>query len=203
MDGLYFFWLGWIGWIWLTFIMDKNNPNRLRWAVCLLAVIFAAPHTVDLLDFECHLSVFPIAFFIFLETRKKRTGSFLYLFLTSFIVMLAYTSFLMFELFDPVWVLFDRKIMLGAIGFYLAVLLHKDCHNRMLTLITGFLQGDILFSVVLSQFDFPYAVASMTFMDITVISMGMLIAWSAVESIMAVMSKSALNEAEGEEQKTS
>ncbi|WP_079509569.1 YphA family membrane protein [Mesobacillus jeotgali] len=203
MEGLYFYWLAWIGWIWLTFIMDKNDPNRSRWAVCLLAVIFAAPYTVDLLFFECHLSVFAIAFFIFSETRKKRTGSFLYLFLTSFIVMLAYTSFLMFELFDPVWVLFDRKIMLGAAGFYLAILLHKDYHNRMLSLITGFLQGDILFSVVLSQFNFPYAVASMTFMDITFISMGMLIAWSAVESIIAVMSKSTLNEAEGEEQKTS
>ncbi|CAM4062439.1 hypothetical protein [Mesobacillus thioparans] len=203
MEGLYFYWLAWIGWIWVTFIMDKNHRHRQKWALWLLAVIIAAPYKVDILFFELHMSAVPIAMFIFFETRRKKTGSFLYLFLTSFIIMLAYTSFLMFELFDPVWVLFDRNIMLGATGFYLAILLHKEKHDRLLALLTGFLQGDIIFSVVLSRFNFPHAVASMGFMDLLFISGWMLIAWSAVESVIAVMSKSTLNEAEGEEQKTS
>ncbi|MBT2677699.1 hypothetical protein J7E38_01725 [Bacillus sp. ISL-35] len=203
MEGLYFYWLAWIGWVWVTFIMDKNHPDRRKWAVCLLAVIIAAPYKVDFLIFEFHMSAFPIAIFIFMETRRKKTGSFLYLFITSFIIMLAYTSFLMFELFDPVWVLFDRKLMLGAAGFYLAILLHKSRQDRMLALVTGFLQGDILYSAVLWRFNFPYEVASMTFMDILFISSGMLITWSAVESFISIMSKTTLNEAEGEEQKTS
>lgn len=100
MEGLYFYWLAWIGWVWTTFFMNKYNPLRLKWTVMLLAVIFAAPFTVDVLIFELHLSAFAIAIFIFLETRRKKTGSFLYLFLSAFIIMLAYTSFLMFELFD-------------------------------------------------------------------------------------------------------
>ncbi|MCM3122212.1 MULTISPECIES: hypothetical protein [unclassified Mesobacillus] len=203
MEGLYFYWLAWIAWIWVTFIMGKNHPNRLKWAICLLAVIIASPYKVDFLFFKFHLSAFPIAIFIFMETKRKKTGSFLYLFLTSFIIMLAYTSFLMFELFDPVWVLFDRKLMLGAAGFYLAILLHKGGQDRMLALVTGFLQGDILYSAVLWRFNFPYEVASMTFMDILFISSGMLIAWSAVESLISIMSKTTLSEAEGEEQKTS
>ncbi|MBT2682046.1 hypothetical protein [Bacillus sp. ISL-37] len=203
MEGLYFYWLAWIGWIWTTFFMNKDNPLRLKWTAMLLAVILAAPFTVDVFIFELHLSAFAIAFFIFWETRRKKTGSFLYLFLTSFIIMLAYTSFLMFELFDPVWVLFDRKIMLGAAGFYLAVLLHKDGHDRILALISGFSQGDILFSAILWKFNFPYAAASMVFMDILFISLGLLIAWSAIESIIAVMSGSTINQVEGEEQKTS
>lgn len=201
MEGLYFYWLAWIGWVWATFFMDKDHPLRLKWAVFLLSVIFTASYKVDFLFLEFHLSVFTIFLFIFLETRRKRAGSFLYLFLSSFIIMLAYTSFLMFELFDPVWVLFDRRIMLGAAGFYLAVLLHKDRHNRILSLISGFLQGEILFSVILLKFNFPYAVASLAFMDILFISLGMLLAWSAVESIIAVMSRNTLNEVEGEEQR--
>jgi hypothetical protein len=203
MEGVYFYWLAWIGWIWTTFFMNKNNPLRLKWAIMLLAVIIVAPFTVDVLIFELHLSAFAVALFIFSETRRKKTGSFLYLFLSSFIIMLAYTSFLMFELFDPVWVLFDRKIMLGAAGFYLAVLLHKDRNDRILALVSGFLQGDILFSAVLWKFNFPYAAASMAFMDILFISLGLLLAWSAIESLIAVMSGSTINQVEGEEQKTS
>ncbi|WLR56534.1 hypothetical protein LC048_06415 [Mesobacillus subterraneus] len=203
MEGLYFYWLAWIGWVWTTFFMNKDNPLRWKSTVMLLAVIFAAPFTMDVLIFEFHLSAFTIAFFMFIETRRKTTGSFFYLFLSSFIIMLAYTSFLMFELFDPVWVLFDRKIMLGAAGFYLAVLLHKDRHDRILAMISGFLQGDILFSAILWKFNFPYAVASMGFMDILFISIGLLLAWSGIESMIAVMSGSAINQVEGEEQKTS
>ncbi|MCM3571680.1 MULTISPECIES: hypothetical protein [Mesobacillus] len=203
MEGLYFYWLAWIGWVWTTFFMNKNNPLRLKWAIILLAVILAAPYTVDVFIFEMHLSALAIAFFIFLETRRKKTGSFLYLFLTSFIIMLAYTSFLMFELFDPIWVLFDRKIMLGAAGFYLAVLLHKERQDRILALISGFLQGDLLFSAILWKFNFPYAAASMGFMDLLFISLGLLLAWSVIESMIAVMSGSTINQVEGEEQKTS
>jgi hypothetical protein len=203
MEGLYFYWLAWIGWVWTTFFMNKNNPLRLKMAVILLAVILAAPYTVDVFIFEMHLSAVAIAFFIFLETRRKKTGSFLYLFLTSFIIMLAYTSFLMFELFDPIWVLFDRKIMLGAAGFYLAVLLHKERQDRILALISGFLQGDLLFSAILWKFNFPYAAASMAFMDLLFISLGLLLAWSAIESMIAVMSGSTISQVEGEEQKTS
>jgi hypothetical protein len=117
--------------------------------------------------------------------------------------MLAYTSFLMFELYDPIWVLFDRNIMLAAIGFYLAILLHKNRHSRVLTLITGFLQGEVLFSAILWKFNFPYAISSLAFMDILIVSLAMLVAWSAVETIIVTLSGSTINQVEGEEQKTS
>jgi hypothetical protein len=203
MEGLYFYWLAWIGWVWTTFFMSKDNPLRFRWTVALLAVIFTAPFKVDVLFLEVHLSAVATAFFIFSETRRKKTKSLLYLVLSSFIIMLAYTSFLLFELFDPVWVLFDRKIMLGAAGFFLTVLLHKDRQDRFFALITGFLQGDLLYSAILWKFNFPYVAASLAFMDILFISLGVLLAWSTFEAMVAVMSGSTINHVEGEEQKTS
>ncbi|WP_226642313.1 hypothetical protein [Mesobacillus subterraneus] len=203
MEGLYFYWLAWIAWVWTTFFMNKKNPVRLKWSVLLLSVILVAPYTIDLVNIEIHLSALAIGLYVFFETRRKKTGSLLYLFLSSFIIMLAYTSFLLFELFDPVWVLFDRNIMLGAAGFYLSVLLHKERKDRILALVSGFLQGDILFSVILWKFNFPYPAASMGFMDILFISLGLLLAWSAIESMISLMSGSTINQVEGEEQKTS
>lgn len=201
MEGLYFYWLAWMAWIWATFFMDKKNPARMKLAVWLLAAIVAAPFKIHLFIFDLHLPAFSIAMFLFIETRKKKTGSFLYLYLSSFIIMLAYTSFLLFELYDPVWVLFDRKIMIAAIGFYLALLLQKNKFNRGLALISGFLQGEILYSIVLWQFNFPYSISSLAFLDILIISLAMLITWSAIETAIAIMSKSTLNQAEREEQK--
>ena len=116
MEGLYFYWLAWIGWIWVTFIMDKKNPARIKVAIWLLAVIFTAPYKVNILSYDIYLSAFTIVLFLFIETKRLKPGAFLYSFISSFIIMLAYTSFLLFELFDPVWVLFDRKIMIAAAG---------------------------------------------------------------------------------------
>ncbi|RSD26485.1 YphA family membrane protein [Mesobacillus subterraneus] len=203
MEGIYFYWLAWISWVWTTFMMDKNHPLRHSLSFFILSVILLAPFEVEFLMGEYSLAAFGIALFLFFSTQRKKTGSFLYLFLSSFIIMLAYTSFLMFELFDPIWVLFDRKIMLGALGFYLAVLLHKDRHNRLLSLISGFLLGDIMYSVILAKFHFPYPVASLAFLDILFISLAMLVLWSAVETVISFMSKNTITHAEGEEQKTS
>lgn len=203
MEGLYFYWIAWMAWIWATFIMDKKNPARIKIAVWFLAAIVAAPYKIHMFIFDVHLSTFPIAMFLFIETRKKKTGALFNLFISSFIIMLAYTSFLLFELYDPVWVLFDRKIMLAAIGFYLALLLQKNKNNRGLVLISGYLQGEVLFSMILWQFNFPYSIFSLAFLDILIISLAMQITWSAIEAVIVTMSRSTINHAEGEEHKTS
>jgi hypothetical protein len=203
MEGLFFYWLAWMAWIWATFFMDKKNPVRTKIAVWLLAAIIAAPYKTNIFTFELHLSAAAITMFLFLETKQKRIGAFFYLFLSSFIIMLAYTSFLLFELYDPVWVLFDRKIMIAAVGFYLAILLQKNKYSRALALISGLLQGDILYAAILKTFNFPYPISSLAFLDVLLISLAMLNTWSAIEAVIAIMSKSTINQVEGEKHKTS
>ncbi|HAQ08428.1 MAG TPA: hypothetical protein DCR24_13260 [Bacillus bacterium] len=203
MEGLFFYWLSWIGWTWATFIMDKKNPARIKIAIWLLAVIMTAPYKVNVFMYEIHLSAFAIGFFLFAETKRMRAGAFLYSFISAFIIMLAYTSFLLFELFDPVWVLFDRKIMIAAAGVYLTLLLQKTYYNRGISLISGLLQGEILFSTILQKYNFPYSVSSLAFLDILIISLAMLLTWSAIETLIVTMSGNPINHIEGEEHKTS
>lgn len=203
MEGLYFYWLGWLGWIWATFFMDKKNPLRMKMAVWLMATIIAAPFNISLFFFDINLSAFILALFLFIETRAKSTVAFLNLFTSSFIIMLAYASFLLYELYDPVWVLFDRRIMIAAGGVYLVLLLQKKTGNRNLALAAGFLQGEILYSAIMGHFRFPYQASSLAFLDVLIISMAVLHAWSAVEGAIASLSGSILNQSEGEEHKTS
>lgn len=201
MEGIYFYWLGWMGWIWVTFLMDKKNPARKKLAVMILAAIFASSYHVNVLIFNVNLSAFVIACLIFYETKKMKLSEFLYLFTSAFIIMLAYTSFLLFELIDPVWILFDRKIMLAACGFYISLLLHKNQSRRLVSLVWGFLQGEILYAAVLWKFNFPYTISSLAFLDILISSVSMLIAWSTIEALISAMSRSTISQAEGEEQK--
>jgi hypothetical protein len=202
MEGIYFYWLAWMAWIWATFFMDKSNPSRLKLAAVLLAVIITSSYYADVFVFKVNYTAFAIAIFLFYETKKKKLPEFLYLFVSSFIIMLAYTSFLLFELFDPVWILFDRKIMLASCGFYLSVLLYKKTSHRFLSLAGGFLQGEILYAAVLWKFHFPYTISSLAFLDILFISGSLLFAWSAIETMISAMSRSTISQAEGEEHKT-
>lgn len=203
MEGLYFYWLAWIGWIWTTFFMDKKNPARLKIAFWLLAAILAAPYNYKMLNFDYHLSGIIIAIFLFIETKGMKMGAFLNLFFSAFIMMLAYTSFLMFELFDPAWVLVDRKILIAAVGVCLGILLQKNDYDRALLIISGFLQGEILYSAILWKFHFPYLISSLAFLDTLAVSMAILVAGSALKSFTATISRSAFNQAEGEGHKTS
>jgi hypothetical protein len=202
MEGLYFYWLAWIGWILATFFMEKTNPVRRKMAAGILAVLIAVPYQMDVLVFNVNLAAFVIVIFLFFETRKKKLAEFMYLFLSSFIIMLAYASFLIFELLDPVWVLFDRRLMLAVAGFYLSILLQKKKSNRMIILAGGFLQGEILYGTVLLKFQFPYTISSLAFLETLIISVSMIVAWSAIETLISVMSRSTISQVEGEEHKT-
>lgn len=203
MEGLYFFWLAWMGWIWATFFLEKQNPFRIKIAGWLMVIIVSASFKLNIGYYEVNFSAFIITMLLFIETRGKKTGAFLYLFLSSFILMLAYTSFMLFELFDPVWVFIDRKILIAAGSLYLTLLLHKTNHGRILSLIAGFLQGEIVFATILGKMEFPYLISSFAFLDSLLLSLAVLLAWSGLESIIVTASSSPIIHTEGEEQNTS
>ena len=193
MAGLSFFWLAWIGWIWATFFLKKQNLLRIKIAVWLMVIIVSASFKLNIGYYEVSFSAFIITMLLFIETRGKKTGAFLYLFISSFIIMLAYTSFMLFELFDPVWVFLDRKILIVAGSLYLILLLHKTTNGRVVSLISGFLQGEILFAIILGKMKFPYLISSFAFLDILFLSLAVVLAWSGLESVFVTVSSSSIN----------
>lgn len=203
MEGLFFYWLTWMGWIVTTFFMDKNNPERLKVTIWLLLLILAAPYNKAIFTMEINLSALIIVALLLIETRGKKLGEFLNLFTSSFIIMLAYTSFLLYELLDPVWVLIDRRILLTGTIVYLVLLLQRKGYNRALVLISGTLQGEVLYALVMEKQGFSYLVSSLRFLDILVISVGTLFVWTMIETVLSATSGSIIKQAEGEEHKSS
>lgn len=203
MEGLYFYWFAWIGWTWVTFFMAKKNPARTTIAVWMLLAMIAAPYKMTISTITIHGSGVVSSLFLLLETRRMNRKGFLFLFLSSFIIMLAHASFLLFEMLDPVWVILDRRILLAGSIVYLAILLQKSGYNRGLVLIAGSLQGEVLYAAVLERYGFPYFVASLEYLDVLIISLAVLFVWSKLESVIAALSGSIITHIEGEEHKPS
>ena len=126
MEGIIFFWGRMAFLDYTTFFMKKKSPYRLKATVCILSFAYIVPYQLSFFGFQINIALlFLYMFSLFHVIQKKKLTS-MYVFLSSFIIMLAYVSFLLFELFDPAWVILNDHLMLGFVLVYLSVLLHSD-----------------------------------------------------------------------------
>jgi hypothetical protein len=188
MEGALFYWISWLGWVWTTFFIDKQNKYRFIIAFVLLILINSSPYRMEILGIEVYIPAFVLMIFFLIETAKLRTRVFFSVFVTSFIIMLGYVSFLLFELFDPVWVIFDRKWLIAASSILLATVLQSKRHLQILSIGIGMLLGDFLFSFIMKRLGFPYPVASPVFLDIaslTAMVLGLWVSFHYVADLLA------------------
>jgi hypothetical protein len=180
MEGVLFYWFAWMGWIWTTFLLNKNNENRVRFSIWLLVLIIFSPYRMTIMGIEVYLAAFILLSLFVVSTAYLTSRVFLSVFISVFIVMLGYVSFLLFELFDPVWVLFDRKWMIAVGGVLLSSVLQSTIRLRVISLVTGMLLGDFLFAVLLKKLSFSYLVAAPAFMDILSIIIMLIVIWTGL-----------------------
>lgn len=179
MEGLIFFWISWMVWIMATFFMDRNNKYRFLLSAWILFFIMLSPWTLKIFNVETSIGglFLLISLYIF-AGRLKKLSKFYFLF-CAFILMMAYVTFHLFELFDPVWVIFSRNWMLSFLLVYMAVLLQKNRMLRLPLILLGGIQGEVLYALILKQFSFPYTIGSLAFLDIMAISVSISAVWIA------------------------
>ncbi|NMD70305.1 hypothetical protein HHO41_08365 [Bacillus sp. DNRA2] len=187
IEGILFYWVAWIFWIIATFFMKRSEAYRLNISLCGLIAIILNPYHIEIFEFRVNASLFIFYFFAIMQIVKLSKGPILYTFICSYIIMMAYASFLLFELYDPVWVLFDRNWLLGVILCYLCVLLQQLKWNRAYILIVGMVQGDMIFSMVLQRIGIDYNIGSGAFQDVFATSLAALFIWSIAEMILVNM----------------
>lgn len=181
MEGLYFYGFAWATWIITTFLVKKKSNIRLPIACCILLAIIISPYTFKIQDISVsYLSIFMmLVIFIrvgYFTLRKK-----LYFFLTSLIISIGYSTFLLFELFDPIWIIFKREWMLALLITYLSVLLQEKFAWRISTVLIGCIYGDIIFAIIIQRFSFPYLIGSMSFLDVCSLASIMLFGWEGIK----------------------
>lgn len=182
MEGAMFYWILWSFWIYLTFILNKHHPDRTKVSAVLLIVIILADIHVQLGGVEFYAGGFFLLILSYTTMNGKKAKAVVYFFICSFIVMLAYVAFLLFEIFDPAWLIFKREWIIGVCLGYLVSLLQKTLAGRLAAIISGTMQGEILYAFILSKFNFHYPIGAPGYLDAWALTSGLLVAWSMLES---------------------
>lgn len=182
MEGSYFFWLAWFAWVICTFFMKKGK-QRTNITILILLLIVLSPYYIHLGLTKFNVSLIIIILFSFKEISKKTFKQQLYMFICVFTISMAYGSFQLFELFDPVWLLFDRKWMFSTVLVYITLMIFKDVRSRIIGLFIGAVQGEILSGFVLYKLHFKYVMGSLLFFDAVSISACVIILWCSLEEL--------------------
>lgn len=183
MDGATFYWICWMAWVCSTFLMKKTK-ERLFLSILILMTIILSPYYVEIGDININFSILLILFFCLKEISKRSKKQVLYLFICILTISLAYCSFLMFELYDPVWVLFSRHLMLSAALIYVTLMLLKDFRLRLIGLLIGTIQGDVIYGIIMNNINFSYEIGSFVFLDVISMSFGFIFIWSSLEVLL-------------------
>ncbi|KAA9026140.1 YphA family membrane protein [Niallia endozanthoxylica] len=200
MDGLLFYWLFWFGWIITTFFYRKTHPDRLLLSAWILAAITLSTVSINIMGFEIHGTGIFIILSVYIWSAQLSAKKLLYFMLTSFIVMLTSVCFLLFELFDPIWILIKRDWLLAILVACVVVLLHSDKKQRLLVVLLGMIQGEILYAFILTRYSFSYPIASLYALDPLALAAAVLIGWNTLEFVISYVEKN-LHSIEKEKEK--
>jgi hypothetical protein len=182
LDGSVFYWICWCFWTFLTFVVNKQNPYRLRLSAFILSLIILANYHFTLIGFDFYAGGLLLLLAAYAFTYREKNKTIMYFFICSFIVSIAYVTFHLFEIFDPVWVIFNKDWMMGILICYLSILLQKGLKGRLLMVASGTMQGEFLYAYILRKFDFPYSAGTLTYLDAFAIITILLVGWSCLEN---------------------
>lgn len=193
MEGLMFYFISWSMWVYLTFIMKKENPLRVKLSVAVLTCIsLAAAVPITIGRFEVSAIGLFMLIVTYMALRQENSKTLLYFYICSFILTIAYVTFCLFEIFDPVWLIFNKDWMLAVCLGYLAILLQKKLRGRLLLLISGTMQGEILYAYILGKYNFHYSIGSFAYLDAFSLTAILLVGWSGMEKIGSYFEQSVL-----------
>jgi hypothetical protein len=182
MEGSMFYWILWLFWVCITFLINKQNPYRTKLAVVILMVIILSDVHFMIKNFQLYAGGLFMLLLSYIILGKKKLGSLLYAFICSFIITISYVTFNLFVIFDPVWVIFQKEWMMGICLSLLAIILQKSLKDRLLIIVSGTMQGEILYAFYLSKFEFSYPIGAMVYLDVSSLIIILLVGWSALEN---------------------
>lgn len=122
-------------------------------------------------------------FIICITIRKYSLLKIVGVIVNSFLVALAYASFQLFVLLDPIWVMMEPVYLQGLFINYLVLLLSKDWKIRVLVLILGMIIGDIVYGGVLTYQSLPYVSLSFSWHDAIMLVLIIQLLWSYLEYV--------------------
>ncbi|MCK1991334.1 hypothetical protein [Peribacillus muralis] len=181
MDGILFYWMSWIVWVFVMFFIPKTVPYRFDFLFHLLAVMLLAEYKLEISLLSLHLSGLYLFLILCVYSRKQSTFKIMELICGCLIVTLAYASFQLFSLLDPIWLIMKPSYLLCFFLNYLILLLFKNWKHRLFVLLIGLIMGDIIYSLLMVYHSLPYVALTFAWHDNAVLVLGANILWRMFE----------------------
>lgn len=189
MSGFYFIFFLWSIWIIATFIVSKQNKWRNPVAFLSLCLLIIFPYQIKLWTISIQLPSLVILIISYFYLSSLSFLKKMYMVLAIFIIMIGFAGTMLLELYDPVWIFFDRRFLLGFLVFVLVQLLYsRSIPSQFVSTLIGTIQGEILYALILKKWGFPYVVGSTDYLDICAVFLSLMILWSLLNFVISNMS---------------
>ncbi|MEA3319014.1 MAG: hypothetical protein U9Q88_03220 [Bacillota bacterium] len=182
ITGQYFYFICWIGWIIITFFFPKSVVRTFM-SILILVVIAGSTTTIQMFGFTVTASFLVLAGIALILLVKSLKQKYILHYLSICTIALAYVCFILFEIYDPVWIFLDRTWLLSAIILYLSLLLFKSRRERFVFMLTGVLFGEILRSIVMDRIFSYSAIGTFEFLAVLALSSAGMATWMMFETL--------------------
>lgn len=168
MDGIYFYWFMWITWIVTTFLMKKDKI-RIKLTIFILVSIVISGFYIVVGDFNIRVSLLLfllLGYYLAIKQTKRKSIAFYVMTLT---LTFAYSGILLFRIYDPVWFLFDYRMIVSIVVSVLAIYLGKQPVQRYALYIISVCHGEFLYWFILGEFHDGLTIGTAACLDMLVI----------------------------------
>ncbi|MFX3622833.1 MAG: hypothetical protein ACE3JP_02000 [Ectobacillus sp.] len=179
MEGSYFYFFSWVGWVIATFFMKKDN-RRLLTALAILLLLAGSQTIIPVGAFRISASYFILGVICLAGISKAGRWQKLYVAISALIVAMLYAIFHFIEIYDPVWIRFERTWFLSGVFVYASLLLVRHHMMRIFVIGIGAIQGEGIVTVVLYQYGLHTDMGAGAFFDIIACSIGILCVFYAI-----------------------
>lgn len=183
MEGIYFYWIIWICWVYSTFLLAKTNKRLAITIILLFLIILSNKHlTLIMLTFNSAILFCLVGGYYIISQR--RWNFILYYLSVSLILTSTFVTFRLFQLYDPVWTVFDPTLKLSMILLFLILLLIRDQKIRVGLLLITIAQGEIFYRLFLNRVVTEITFSQFETLDIIAITIGMTYIWFGFENFV-------------------
>jgi hypothetical protein len=104
--------------------------------------------------------------------------------MTTLTLMFAYAGTLLFRIYDPVWFLFDYRLIVSVAVSVLAIYLGKQSVQKYALYIISVCQGEILYWFILGKFHEGLTIGTSAFLDMMVMGCLIIYLWTMSQNIL-------------------
>ncbi len=187
LDGIIFYFTAWGIWILSSFLIDKKQRYRLGFSAWILLLIILSGYYFSIDAVSVSFSAILVVLTVYSLLAKYKNKKLFYFLVCQLIGVLAYVSFHLFEMFDPVWVIMDREWMLSVMMVLVSLILMRKRFERVLLLASAGIHGEVVNGIIFHSFSFPYTIGSFVYLDVLALAALILLLWNGVEYITAYL----------------